>query len=194
MCRSKSFTLIEIVVVMGIMGLISGGLLLSLRQIIAGETLLKKMRSVEEESRFIMDTFSQDAEYSDLEEPYKPSSSSQDIFAYLIKFILTERQSDINASNSSESQYASYKLDNNSKDYYLKRILATKGSPDQDTSITLNNTPLSVRPVFRVKLVETPDHSANYLITISLIFKVVTNTETIYIPVETSAMSRTFEF
>ena len=85
----KSFTLIEIVVVMGVMGMIMGGLLVSLRQIIEAETLLKKMQGVEEETRFIMDAFAQDAEYSELYcrnseadgRCFKPSSEEKELFA-----------------------------------------------------------------------------------------------------------------
>jgi type II secretory pathway pseudopilin PulG len=185
---SKSFTLIEVVVVMGVMGLIMGGILTTMRQVIEGETLLKKMQTVEEETRFIMDAFTQDAEYSELDEGYKPNQDELDIFANTVKFNIVEKKSELGTTGALESKYTYAKSGN---DYYIKRVL-TRGNDVVNT--TLNNTPLQDKPVYRVRLIETPDGSANYFITISYIYRVMIKNEEVLIPVETSAMSRTFVF
>jgi|GEM_PF-1654976 len=188
----KSFTLIEVVVVMGILGLIIGGLLVSLRQIIESETMLKKMQSVEEETRFIMDAFAQDAEYSELNSAFKPATTDGDIFAYKIKFILVGKQSEIISGGNMESEYSWY--DDGKNNYFLKRAIKDPANPSSDTAATLNNTPFMAKPVFRVKLVKSPDEAENYFITLSVVYKVVNKTQIIHIPVQTSAISRTFEF
>lgn len=192
--KEKSFTLIEVVVVMGIMGLIVGGLIASLRQIVDGETLLKKMQAVEEESRFIMDAFAQDAEYSELSDAYKPDTDS--IYSEILKFKLTEKKSDLSTDSTLESKYEYYPPRNSSvHNYFLKRtFIDTATDPATTTSVTLNNTPLNDPPGFRVKLIESPDGAENYLVTMSLIYRVDNKGQLIYIPIETSAMSRTFEF
>lgn len=197
----KSFTLIEVVVVMGVMGMIMGGLLVSLRQIIDGETLLKKMQGVEEETRFIMDAFAQDAEYSELycrdseSDPrcYKPSKDEGDIFAYNIKFLLAEKRSEIESEGSLESEYASYSGDK--INYFLKRTLTEQTDPKTPgVAATLNNTPLKSKPVFRIRMISSRDGAENFFITLSLVYRVVNKDQVIYLPVQTSVMSRTFVF
>jgi prepilin-type N-terminal cleavage/methylation domain-containing protein len=188
--KSKSFTLIEVVVVIGVLGIIMGGLLASMRQVVEGEILLKKMSAVEEETRFIMDAFAQDAEYSELHEDNKPASED---FFYAIKFNLTEKKSELGSDSTLESAYTYMPSD---QGYNIKRSLTSTSDPSNPeiTTITMNNTPLAEKPVYRVRLVNTPDGTNSYLITISLIFRVTVNDdEQILIPVETSAMSRTFE-
>ena len=190
---NKSFTLVEVIVVMGVMGLIMGGLMASLRQVIEGETLLKKMQAVEEETRFIMDTFAQDAEYSELvcaspNECYKPDEDSPEFFAYKIIFNVAEKKSELTLGGGLESKYY---YSQSGDDYFMKRELKSASGTDPTT---LNNTPLSTMPVYRIRLVQTPDKRNNYFITISMIYKVKIKDQIVLIPVETSAMSRTFEF
>jgi len=189
----KSFTLIEVIVVMGVMGLIIGGLLVSLRQIIEGEVLLKKMQLVEEESRFILDVFANDGEYSDLDPAYK-SEGKSDIFSYVIRFVLTEKKSEIIEGSNVSSEFSSYLASSPDENYYLRRTITNnRTEPAKITSVTLNNIPLATKPVFRVKTLESPNGTENFLITISLIFRVETKNQPIFIPIETSVVSRTFE-
>lgn len=189
--KAKSFTLIEVIVVMGIMGLVAGGLIVSLRQVIESEILLKKMQQVEEESRFIMDAFAQDAEYSDLDSGYKPTSVQGDLLLERLSFRLVEKKSDVEAGSSVESVYSSYKDDQN---YYLLRTITTHGITPVVNKVTFNFIPLDKAPLFRVRRIESPDGVPSYFITISLIYRVDTKVQPIYIPIETSAISRTFEF
>jgi len=187
--KSKSFTLIEVVVVIGVMGLVMGGLLSSMRQVIEGETLLKKMLEVEEETRFIMDTFAQDSEYSELFDEYKPDKENPgDIFSYVLQFNVAEKKSELGGEGSLDSKYT---YGQGGDGYYIRRELTRD---DNTVTSTLNNTPLKSRPVYRVRLIETPDGSLNYFITFSIVYRVILKDQEILIPVETSAMSRTFEF
>lgn len=182
--KCKSFTLIELIVVMAVMGLVIGGLLVSLRQIVESENLFKKMQAVEEESRFIMDVFTQDAEYSELKGDYKAAD-----FYKNIAFILTEKKSEIGGSGTAESSYSSSA---NGSKFYLKRTISGQSSPDESTALTLNNTPLASEPLFLVKELEA-DEAGNYFITISLTFRVDADGRNILVPIETSVVSRTFE-
>jgi len=191
--NSRSFTLIELIVVMAVMGLIMGGLLVSLRQIIESENLLKKMQAVEGESRFVMDVFTQDAEYSELEADSKPDSSELEKLFNSIAFKLTEKRSEIGSSSVLESGYESYRANENGG-YYLRRIRSDQNNPSDIIATTLNNIPLDSQPLFLVKKVETTDGGAeNYFITVSLTFRVDVRDQKILVPVETSVMSRTFE-
>lgn len=177
---------------MGVMGLIMGGLLASMRQVIEGETLLKKMQAVEEETRFIMDAFAQDAEYSELDGACcKPTAATGDIFVDTVRFKLTEKKSELESGGTLESAYT---YGSSGSDYYLKRAITDSDDPANPAIITMNNTPLSAKPIYRIRLVETPDGSDNYLTTVSLVYRVTINDQPVQIPVETSAMSRTFEF
>lgn len=188
----SSFTLIEVIVVMGVMGLIIGGLLVSMRQIIESEMLLKKMQAVEEESRFIMDLFAQNAQYSELKAPeYTPSTTDDDIFSYVIKLILTEKKEELEKASENMAEYLSYYQETQSgKLYYLQRNITGE---TEDLSVTLNSTPFVKRPVFRIKRLESPDGAANYLVTISLVFFVENGDNPVYVPIQTSVVSRTFE-
>ncbi|MFH1183247.1 MAG: type II secretion system protein [Candidatus Moraniibacteriota bacterium] len=186
----KSFTLIEVIVVMGVMGLIIGGLLVSMRQIIEGEMLLKRMQAVEEESRFIMDLFAQDSQYSELDDTYKPSTDS-DIFTYLIRYILVEKKGEISGTTNNRAEYLSYHQDNISgRQYFLMRNITGDA---EDLSVTLNNTPLASRPVFRIRRLASPEGAENYMITISLTFWVENRDNPVLVPIQTSVVSRTFE-
>lgn len=189
---SRSFTLIEVIVVMGVMGLIIGGLLVSMRQIIEGEILLKKMQAVEEESRFIMDLFAQDAQYSELDDSYKESlRNDEELLSNVIRFVLTEKREDIGQEVNNISEYQSYEENTSSgKQYYLVRSLA---DDTEDLTTTLNNTPLELEPKFRIRKIVSNDGAKNYMITISLTFKIENRGESIPIPVQTSVVSRTFE-
>lgn len=188
----SSFTLIEVIVVMGVMGLIIGGLLVSMRQIIESEMLIKKMQEVEEESRFIMDLFAQNAQYSELKAPeYTPSTTDDDIFSYVIKLILTEKKEELEKASENMAEYLSYYQETQSgKLYYLQRNITGE---TEDLSVTLNSTPFVKRPVFRIKRLESPDGAANYLVTISLVFFVENGDNPVYVPIQTSVVSRTFE-
>ncbi len=187
--NKKSFTLVEVVVVMGIMGLIIGGLVTSMKEIIDGEVLLKKMQQVEGESRFIMDLFSQDAQYSDLDPLYKPGSGQTKISSYQIKFIIADKKSLIGTD--STSSYALYNSSNSTGDYYLRRELKNVSST---FTTLLNNMPLYEQPVFMVQKVSTPEEAENFITTISLLFKVATRSGDLLVPIQTSVVSRTFEF
>jgi len=188
----SSFTLIEVIVVMGVMGLIIGGLLVYMRQIIESEMLIKKMQEVEEESRFIMDLFAQNAQYSELKAPeYTPSTTDDDIFSYVIKLILTEKKEELEKASENMAEYLSYYQETQSgKLYYLQRNITGE---TEDLSVTLNSTPFVKRPVFRIKRLESPDGAANYLVTISLVFFVENGDNPVYVPIQTSVVSRTFE-
>jgi hypothetical protein len=174
------------------MGLIIGGLLVSMRQIIESEMLLKKMQAVEEESRFIMDLFAQNAQYSELKAPeYTPSTTDDDIFSYVIKLILTEKKEELEKASENMAEYLSYYQETQSgKLYYLQRNITGE---TEDLSVTLNSTPFVKRPVFRIKRLESPDGAANYLVTISLVFFVENGDNPVYVPIQTSVVSRTFE-
>jgi len=196
---NKSFTLIEVVVVMAVMGLIMGGLLVSLRQIIDTETLLKNMQKVEEESRFIMEVFTQDAEYSDLGADYKiacENDGDQDVPLTSIGFLLTEKKSQIGSGSASESIYSSQSGPPADKYYLIKSINNYSDPPVPPTTLTLNNTPLGAQPVFKVKMIKTQSGAENFFITLSLVFRVETRNQEqpVLVPIQTSAMSRTFEF
>lgn len=188
---NRSFTLVEVIVVMGVMGLIIGGLLISMRQIIEGEMLLKRMQSVEEESRFMLDIFAQDSQYSELDATYKPSTDSN-IFTYLIRYILVEKKGEVSGITNNRAEYLSYYKDEPSgKQYFLQRNIT--GDTD-DLTVTLNNTPLASRPVFRIKRLASSEGSAeNYMITISLTFWIENRDNPVLVPIQTSVVSRTFE-
>jgi type II secretory pathway pseudopilin PulG len=187
--NKKSFTLIEVVVVIGIMGVIVGGLMTAMKEIIDSELLLKKMQQVEGESRFIMDLFSQDAQYSDIDPLYKPGSGANKISSYQIKFIIADKKSAV-GSGSTDS-YALYNSNGSGSDYYLKRELKNVAST---FATVLNNVPLAEQPVFIVQKASTPEEAENFITTISLLFKVQTKNNTLYVPIQTSVVSRTFEF
>lgn len=183
--------MIEVIVVMGVMGLIIGALLLSMRQIIEGEILLKKMQAVEEESRFIMDLFAQDAQYSELDDYYKPGGNNDDYFLYAIRFILSEKKEDIGQENGDKSEYQSYYQNTPiGRQYYIARTLA--GGAENLTT-TLNNTALALQPLFRVRKIVSGDGAENYLVTISLTFQIESRNGLVLIPIQTSVISRTFE-
>lgn len=183
----KSFTLVEVIVVMGVMGLVISGLLVSMRQIIEGEMLLKKMHKVEEESRFILDLFAQDSQYSELDDKCKPIGVNTDWADYFIDYLLVQRKEEISESANEIIDYRSYFQ---GKDYYLQRNIIN--GPDNLT-VTLNNTPLKAPPIFRVrKLATGVTGSDNYMITISLIFQVENRNAPIFIPLQISVVSRTF--
>jgi len=182
----KSFTLVEVIVVVSVMGLIIGGLLTSMSHILNGEVMLKKMQGMEEESRFIMDLFAQDAQYSELNPTFKPDDY---ITANRIAFILTDKRSDVLSGSASSVEYTSTE---SAYPYSLKRTLANSSLSFSQTS-TLNTTPLAVAPVFKVKKATSGD-AESYIVSISLTFQVATKGETSLIPIETSVVSRIFEF
>lgn len=190
--KEKSFTLIEVIVVMGVMGLIIGGLLVSMRQIIEGEMLLKRMQGVEEESRYIMDLFAQDAQYSDLEADFKPSANN-DYFTYIAPFLLVEKKSQLSESGNNTATYLSYcqYCDIADKEqWFFERNITGGGN---NLAVTLNNTPLAMQPMFRIRNLSGADGTENYMITISLVFQVDSKNGLVRIPIQTSVVSRTFE-
>lgn len=183
--KSISFTLVEVIVVVGVLSLVTGGLLLSLRGIINGELMLKKMQQVEEESRFILDVFAQDAGYSELDTGSWLANQTES-FNDSLTFKFAERKSDIEKLNDLASAVYSYWGTN-----FVRTYTNTQGSTFKST---LNLTPLMQQPGFHVKKVKTPDGGENYLVTVSLVFEVDVAGNTTLVPIETSVMSRTFEF
>ena len=189
--KSKSFTLIEVIVVMGVLGLILGGLMVSLRQVIEEEMLLKRMQAVEEESRFIMDLFAQDAQYSELGATFKPSGE-EDIVSIEIPFNLVEKKSSIAEPSLTVAKYDSYPIMSQyGNQFFLRRNIIVNEIVVE--SVTLNNTPLQMKPYFRIKRLVSPDGAENYLVTISLIFRVENKDNPVFVPIQTSVVSRTFE-
>lgn len=190
---SKSFTLIEIIVVLGIMGMITGGMLASMRHIIDAEILLKDMQKVEEESRFILDLFAQDAQYSELDANYQPSGNTQYISSDHIAFNLTETRQDIfGQSGSSQVLYKSDPKSGQQGPYSLVREL--KSNNNVIFSSNLNTVQLNDPPEFRVETIIYSNEITSYLVTVSLVFKIEAKAETILIPIQTSVVSRVFEF
>ncbi|MBM3256169.1 MAG: type II secretion system protein [Candidatus Moranbacteria bacterium] len=181
----KSFTLIEVIVVIGVLSLVTGGLLLSMRGIINGEVLLKKMQQVEEESRFILDVFALDAGYSEVDTESWLSAQEYS-FNNTLTFNFAEKKSDIEQLNDRASAVYSYEGDS-----LVRKYTNTAGSV---FLVNLNNTPLFQNPGFLIQKVTTPDGGENFLVTASLIFDVKVGENHTLVPVETSVMSRTFEF
>lgn len=180
----KSFTLVEVMVVIGIMGLVIGGLMVSMREIVEGELLLKKLQQVEEESRFIVDSFSQDAQYSELESIYKQPDASFNS----IGFILSDKK----LADTQDPSLVGYTSQLDNSNYFLKRAMINVVA---SFTTTLNSVPLESEPIFKVKRISHTDGATNYLISLTSIFKIETgNGSEILIPVQTSVISRTFEF
>lgn len=203
----KSFTLIEVVVVMAIMGLIVGGLMTAMKEIIDGEVLLKKMQQVEGESRFIMDLFAQDAQYSEL-----ASGSRINSGAYQINFLVAEKKLDLGQSVDPDEEeqfphikYSSSQVnvdyDKTASRWLLKRNFFSKAA-NSNFETTLHTTPLKYQPLFLVQNIDEEfnrdpnetDILNNRLITISLVFEVKNKETIIHVPIQTSVVSRTFEF
>ncbi len=189
--NKKSFTLVEVVVVIGVMGVIVGGLMTAMKEIIDGEILLKKMQQVESESRFIMDLFAQDAQYSDIGSRFnnKPVSGQNKTEGYNIQFIIAEKKSEIGTDNA--DSYVIYSSDGSNNEYFLKRELKNAATT---FSTTLNNIPLAEKPVFIVQKITTPENAENFITTVSFLFKVTTKNSDLFVPIQTSVVSRTFEF
>ena len=189
----KSFTIIEVIVVVGVMGFIVGGLMLGMRQIIQEEMTLKGIQEAEEQGRYITDLFALDAEYSELNTSnnYRPDTPSTKI-----TFNLSETSSDLSGNTiSSVAVYTSYQ--ENGSWYLQKKLCTNSDCSDSNnfTSVTLNVLPLYSRPLFMYQKVYDPSGSlANDFITISLVFSVKVGAETSKVPIQTSVMSRTFEF
>ena len=184
--QQKSFTLVEMIVVVGILGLITGGLLLSMRGILSSELLLKRMQEVEGESRFMMDVFAQDAAYSTINTSSWLAEQNESFNNKLI-FSFAEKKSDIE--NLNDPARVVYSGEANT-------LIRTYTNTQKDEFKTeLNITPLFKDPYFLIKKVRTPDGGENFMVIMSLIFQVSTGTGgTTLLPIETSVMSRTFEF
>lgn len=191
--REKSFTIIEVVVVVGVMGFIVGGLMLGMRQIIQEEMTLKGIQEAEEQGRYITDLFSLDAEYSELNTSNNYRSNTP---STKITFNLSETSSDLSGNTiSSVAAYTSYQ--ENGEWFLQKKLCTDSDCSDSNnfTSVTLNTLPLYSQPLFMYQKVYDPSGSlANDFITISLVFSVKVGAETSKIPIQTSVMSRTFEF
>jgi type II secretory pathway pseudopilin PulG len=181
----KSFTLIEVIVVVGVLSLVTGGLLLSMRGIINGEVMLKKMQQVEEESRFILDVFALDAGYSEVDTESWLADQEYS-FNNTLTFNFAEKKSDIEQFNDKARAVYSYE-----GSYLIREYTNTAGSVFYSG---LNNTPLFQEPGFLIQKIKTPDGGENFLVTISLIFQVDVGGNIALAPVETSVMNRTFEF
>jgi len=183
---SKAFTLIEMVMVVGVLGIIMGGLLFSMRQVIEEGLLLKKMKVVENETQLITDIFAKDAQYSELNGLCGGGScTTKEGEAGSISFSLTEKEADIQGGGGSTALYNSEEEDGV---YYLTREI----SGGRKTK--LNTIPLRDRPRFNVKKMESEvDGKTSYLITISVIFQVDTKYKDVRIPIQTSVVSRLFE-
>ncbi len=183
----KSFTLIEMIVVVAVMGLILGGLVISMSQILNGEIMLSKMQAMEEESRYIMDLFAQDAQYSELNPTFKPDTF---LTAERIIFILTDKRSDVLSGSTSTVEYNST---GSADKYYLTRALSNPSLNNFNEISTLNTTPLKYKPTYKVRKVTNGD-AESYIISISLVFEVQTKGTVTIVPIETSVVSRIFEF
>ena len=190
--QSNSFTIIEMIVVVGVLSLIIGGLMLSMREIIRGELMLKKMQRVEEESRFIMDVFAQDASYSEIDDTTWSDEESSHLYPDIV-FNFAEKKSDIEElSDVAKVTYGYY--NEGSQTFYITRKY--QNSSGSIFYTTLNSVPLYQNPTFFVKKVTTPDGGKNYLVNALLVFKVSTGTgdQINLVPIGTSVMSRTFEY
>jgi len=187
--KSRSFTLVEMVVVVGILGLIVGGLMLSMRQIIQEEAVFKKMQETEEQARFIASLFSLDAGYSELDLSGNPVP---DVPGNKMTFLLAEKSSDLSAGISSATvTYSSEGSD--AAGWYLEKKTEREGKADE--TVTLNTVPLDSRPLFVYKVIKDPGGDLeNYFITASLVFRITVGSQVSRVPIETSTMSRTFEF
>lgn len=193
--KQKSFTLVEVIVVVSVMGFIVGGLLVAMSHILNGEVMLKKMQAMEEESRFIMDLFAQDAQYSELASALKLDDLDS-ITSNWISFILTEKRSDVLSGSSSNVRYDPVEADDPAggpdKVYFIKRTIWNDALNFSETT-TLNTTPLNTSPAYKVKKV-TSEETDSYLISVSLTFKAQTKNDVSLIPISTSVVSRIFEF
>ena len=103
-------------------------------------------------------------------------------------FKLTETREDVTENSGALITYSS----NNSSPYFLKRT--AEKNEDPLFSVNLNQIPLAEKPVFGVMKTVGSNDSEGFLITISLLFKVENKTNVILVPVQTSVVSRVFQF
>jgi len=182
--KSKGFTIIEMLLVVGIMGMIAGGLVFSMRRVIEEATFLKKMQKVEEEVTYITDVFAKDAQYSELQglltgSGYQIGEGLSDGIA----FSLTEKKEDIEGSG---GNLAEYYAKSESSGYYLYRRLS-------DREVKLNTVPFTSPPKYIINIDNNKEGTRSYLISISAIFNVETKFKGVQVPMQTSVTSRLFE-